>query len=349
MTSSDISPSTPAEVLVVGAGISGLACARALRQEGVAVRVIDRGRRPGGRMSGRTLHDRVVDLGASYFTVPDGSGFAAVVADWEHRGLVHPWTDTFAVLGTAATGETAEGGTSTETGDTPTSTAGTARRTTGPLRYAAARGLRSLAVDLAAELHVERETEFGGIAADGTADGIRYGTVVLAMPEPQAARLLPPSSALAAQLDTHSWGPVIAVALGFAECGWPAELHGAFVHGSPILTFLADDGDRRGDGAPVIVAHSTAGFARAHLEQPDGAVRAVEAEVRALLGIDPGIRTDWSHAHRWTFARATTTHPEPFALQDGVGICGDAWGGRSSVATAWASGDALGRAIARRR
>ncbi len=332
MTASDSSLSAPrAEVLVVGAGIAGLACARALRQEGVAVRVVDRGRRPGGRMSGRTLHGRVVDLGASYFTAPEGSGFAAVVAEWERKGLAHPWTDTVAVL---AAGEIAG-------------------QSTGPVRYAAAHGLRSLAVDLAAEpgpaVEVELERELEALGSDGAADGIRYDTVVLAMPEPQAARLLPPSSALAAHLDTHSWEPVIAVALGFAERGWPAELHGAFVNDSPILTFLADDGDRRGDGAPVVVAHSTAEFARAHLERPVDAVDAVEAEVRALLGIDPGIRTDWSHAHRWTFARATTTHPEPFALQDGVGICGDAWGGRSSVATAWASGDALGRAIARRR
>ena len=45
-------------VTVVGAGIAGLACARALTAGGSAVRVLDRGRRPGGRMSSRTLHDR---------------------------------------------------------------------------------------------------------------------------------------------------------------------------------------------------------------------------------------------------------------------------------------------------
>jgi len=178
---------------------------------------------------------------------------------------------------------------------------------------------------------------------------VHYDAVVLAMPEPQAARVLAPASALRAHLDPDAWEPVIAVALGFAERSWPADLHGAFVNGSPTATFLADDGDRREDGAPVIVAHSTAEFARDHLAHPDTAVDAVEAEVRALLDIDPSSRTEWSHAHRWTFARATTTHPEPFALHGRIGICGDAWGGRSSVATAWASGDALGRAISHGR
>jgi len=40
-------------VVVVGAGIAGLACARALTAAGYPVRVLDRGRRPGGRMSSR--------------------------------------------------------------------------------------------------------------------------------------------------------------------------------------------------------------------------------------------------------------------------------------------------------
>ncbi|MGZ4650485.1 MAG: FAD-dependent oxidoreductase, partial [Kineosporiaceae bacterium] len=62
-------------VVVVGAGIAGVACARALRRGGLGVRVFDRGRRIGGRMA---LHrerlggtERVVDVGASYFTVSD--------------------------------------------------------------------------------------------------------------------------------------------------------------------------------------------------------------------------------------------------------------------------------------
>ncbi|MFB2583676.1 NAD(P)/FAD-dependent oxidoreductase [Herbiconiux liukaitaii] len=333
-------------VLVVGAGIAGLACALALREAGVPVRVVDRGRRPGGRMSGRTLHGRAVDLGASYFTVPDGSGFAQVVDGWQHRGLAHPWTDTFSVLPAPE----------------PTAPA-TAETKTGPMRYAAAAGLRSLVEDLATPAHaagatldlsrditrvhpdgtVEPAPEPAGAGGDGP-----YDVVVLAMPEPQAARLLEPGSPAAAGLDVEAWEPALAIALGFAERAWPADLHGAFVDGSPIVTFLADDGDRRGDGAPVLVAHTTAAFAAQHLDTPDAAIPAVTAEVVALLGLAPDIAPTWAHAHRWTFARATSTHPEPYLLEGRIAVCGDAWGGRSSVSTAWASGDALGRALAAR-
>ena len=66
--------------VVVGAGISGLACARALRSAGLPVRVLDRGRKPGGRMASRRLQGRPVDIGASYFTAGDDDAFAALVA-----------------------------------------------------------------------------------------------------------------------------------------------------------------------------------------------------------------------------------------------------------------------------
>lgn len=86
-------------VLIVGAGISGLACARALREAGVRARVVDRGQEPGGRMTSRPVHGRTVDLGAAYLTAEPGTAFASVVSAWVERGLARPWTDTIAVAG----------------------------------------------------------------------------------------------------------------------------------------------------------------------------------------------------------------------------------------------------------
>ena len=95
-------------VVVVGAGLSGVACARELRAAGIETRVLDRGRVPGGRMAARRLWDRRVDLGASYLTVED-AGFAAVVDDWAARGLAREWTDTFTALGDGADPESKTG------------------------------------------------------------------------------------------------------------------------------------------------------------------------------------------------------------------------------------------------
>ena len=307
---------TSPSVLVVGAGISGLACAQALRRAGVGVRVVDRGRAPGGRMSSRTLHGRAIDLGASYFTAEPGTGFGEVVEGWVARGLAREWTDTFAVAGPD----------------------GIRDHRSGPLRYSAPAGLRQLVIDLGSGLEIEQEHTATGVDGDAHA-------VVLAMPDPQAKRLVDPAHPVSALLqDAGQWEPTVAVALGWESRQWDAELRGAFVNDSDAIGFIADDGDRRGDGAPVLVAHSTAELARHHLEDPDAAIPPILDEVSRMLGITTP--PSWTYAHRWTFARPASVHEEPFLLVDGVGVCGDAWSDKSSVGAAWASGDALGRKLA---
>jgi predicted NAD/FAD-dependent oxidoreductase len=311
---------------VVGGGISGIACARALVDAGRAVRVLDRGRRVGGRMASRTLHGRPVDLGASYFTVPDGSPFAAVVTDWQRRGLARPWTDTFAVAGPDGV-----------TGTRP-----------GPLRWGAPAGLRSLVVDLSTGLDVVAQRAVEAVRLDDagrpTVDGAAVDAVVLALPDPQAQRLLAPEVAADLALEPASWQPVLAVALGFRQRVWPVDLHGVFVHDSPVLDWVADDGSRRGDGAPVLVAHTTAAFAGQHLAEPDGGVPVVGAGGRGLLR--PGPAPDWAHVHRWSYAKPGSPRSRDFGLTGRIGVCGDGWSAPSRVASAWRSGDALGRQLA---
>ncbi|MGY1855010.1 NAD(P)/FAD-dependent oxidoreductase [Modestobacter sp. SYSU DS0290] len=309
--------------VVIGAGISGIACARALAAAGRPVRVLDRGRRPGGRMGGRTLHGRPVDLGASYLTAGEDSPLRPVVDDWVRRGLAHPWTDTFAVAGPG----------------------GIERTTTGPVRYGTPGGLRSLVADLAEGLDVvtERTVTAVGSGDIPTVDGDPVAAAVLAVPDPQAARLLAEGDPVRARLDADGWRPAIAVALGWPERRWPADLHGVFVHDHADLEWVADDGARRGDGAPVLVAHTTAELAAGHLDDPAGVVPAVVAAVRQLLGVtgDP----QWTHAHRWATARPGTPREEPFLLADGVGVCGDGWSAPPRVESAFRSGTELGRAL----
>ncbi|MGY1728903.1 NAD(P)/FAD-dependent oxidoreductase [Geodermatophilus sp. SYSU D01062] len=313
----------PNEIAVVGAGIAGVACARALADAGVPVRVRDRGRRPGGRMASRTLAGRVTDLGASYLTASAGTPFAAVVGDWVARGLARPWTDTFAVAGPD----------------------GIRDSSSGPVRYAAPGGLRSLVADLAAGLDVVRESAVERVEPGVRVDGAEAPAAVLALPDPQARRLLPPDLAarLLGEEDARPWQPSLAVALGWDERHWPADLHGAFVHDDPVVEWIADDGDRRGDGAPVLVAHTTPGTAAAHLDDPGRAAPEVTAAVCRALGID--VPPAWTHVHRWTFAKPAAPREEPFGLAEDVGVCGDGWRAPSKVESAWTSGHLLGTAL----
>ncbi|WP_144829426.1 NAD(P)/FAD-dependent oxidoreductase [Microbacterium sp. BH-3-3-3] len=303
------------DVTVVGGGISGLACARAVQDAGGTARVIDRGRRVGGRLSSRTVDGRPVDLGASYFVVGEAEGFSHVVADWEERGIARPWTDTFQVIDPS----------------------GERRPKPGPMRWAAPLGLRSLALDLADGVDVESGRVVEKVEPHRV-DGIEAGEVVLAMPAPQAARLTGEAPG-----GPQEWEPVIAVVLRWDGRQWDADLHGAFAEADADVSFIADDGDRRGDAAPVLVVHTTAERARRHLDDPDAAIEPVLAATRRLLRID--VEPASAHAHRWTFARPTETTGEPFFRSPGLSACGDAWGKSAAVRTAWTSGDALGRAL----
>ncbi len=312
-----------APVVVVGAGIAGVACARALRDGGVDVVVLDRGWRIGGRMARRTVDGRAVDVGASYLTAR-GAAFRAVVEDWHARGLARPWTDTFHLLG-------------------PDGLSGT---TTGPLRWAAPGGLRSLIEDLAGGLPLRHPHDVAGIGPGTAVDGEPAAAVVLAMPDPQALDLLSLAMVDERATLTRDWEPVLVLAAGWAERCWP-DLDGAFVQDSPVLTWVADDGRRRGDGAPVLVAHSSPVLAAGHLDAPDSALPAMLGELRGLLGIEPEPR--WVEVRRWSLATPLAPREEPYYLSDRlIGACGDGWGGRPRIEGAYGSGRALGEQLVRR-
>jgi renalase len=299
-------------VTVVGAGMAGAACAVVLRAAGLPVRVLERGRTPGGRLASPLLHGRRVDLGAGYFTVRD-EGFEAVARGWAERGLARPWTDTFTVLA----------------GDQP------ARTSTGPTRWAAPDGLGSLVRDLLHGIEVVTGAELSRLPE---------GEVVLAMPDPQAGRLVTVPEPVGCSA-------TVAVACGYPERRWPPA-DGWFVNGHPHVEFVADDGARRADGQPVLVAHTTAELALSCLDQPERAIGPVVDALTRLLGAG---QPAWTHAHRWRFAKPAGRHRSTFGnacLGDGrqVGLAGDQWcpDGSPRVESAWRSGTDLGVATAHR-
>ena len=81
-------------IAIIGAGMAGLSCARHLAAEGHEVTLFDKGRGPGGRLSGRRHDLGAIDHGAQYFTVRDPS-FQAQVQAWLDAGIVAPWSGHF--------------------------------------------------------------------------------------------------------------------------------------------------------------------------------------------------------------------------------------------------------------
>jgi renalase len=151
------------------------------------------------------------------------------------------------------------------------------------------------------------------------------------MPGPQASKIadLPEGW-------RQSWSAVHTAVLTYPRRTWP-DFHAAFVNDSPVLATVADDGDRRGDRAPVLVAHSAPAF--------DGEPAVMARAVGRLLDIaeEPEVIS-----YRWPYAQ-----PEPLDRpydHDGrVYLCGDAYGKKPRVQTAWLSGRAVAREILRER
>ena len=302
-------------VLIAGAGISGVSCALALREADVPFRIVNKGYRIGGRMASRPVLDtgtpfdgRLFDTGASYFTVSD-SDFALVVSELEAAGVVQPWTDTFHF----------------------TDAQGIAGVKMGPMRYRAEQGIRSVVEYLARDLVIE-EGEVSELPSSER--------LALCMPTPQAVRVFPQAN----QLSTAVWEPVISVSFLFDRVYW-AAFDGIFVNENPEVTWIANDGARRGDQAPALVVHMSPIFSAGHLSDPSEVTPIALAAVHGIMGFEAD--PIWTHAQRWTFAKPLqgTTSGEPKFVLGEVSRAGDEFSDRPRVEAGWLSGRDLGRAL----
>src|SRR5258708_32191198 len=71
-------------VVVVGAGIAGLAAARTLIDSGLAVTIVEGRERIGGRIwTDRSWHDLPIDLGASWIHGVEGNAIATLASQFQ--------------------------------------------------------------------------------------------------------------------------------------------------------------------------------------------------------------------------------------------------------------------------
>lgn len=80
-----------ADVVIVGAGLSGLLAARQIEASGKSVIVLDKGRSVGGRLATRRIGPGTADTGAQFFTVRSAA-FQKLVDGWLDDKLVYLWS-----------------------------------------------------------------------------------------------------------------------------------------------------------------------------------------------------------------------------------------------------------------
>lgn len=310
---------------MVGAGLSGLTCARALADAGQVVRVLDKGRGLGGRLATRRFAGGQADHGAAaVHPSPDAApeaaaAFARWLAAARTMGAAMWWPEGGGHVGLAGMS-----------------------KLVAPLA-------QGLAISNGAEVTALERAGAGGWTlrlADGAS--VSAARVVLAIPQPQLLRLLAPLPDLAARIAPASMAPAL-VAIAAFETPLPTTLSLARWQAGP-LALARREGARPGRAkAPdAWVIEASGAWVQAHLENDkDSIATALLAELGPALGLaTPLPATVYLAGHRWRYAR--TLHPlgQPFVLdaEAGIGLCGD-WCLGPEAGAAHASGRALAAAM----
>lgn len=308
----------PARIAIVGAGMAGLACARALADAGKEAVIFDKGRGPGGRLATRRAGDGLrFDHGAQYVTAK-GTGFASLLAGMEAAGAAAPWE------------------------------IGHGRCLTGiPGMSAMARYLcEGLDIRQGALATSAREDGAGWLLeVDGRAE--RCERLVLAVPAPQAAALLGSGHPLVLQTAAVRMTPCLTLMAAFETAPGPFETRTFETRRDPEdpLAWIAREGAKPGrPDRGGWIAQAGPGWSAAHLEMPPEEVAPLMLGLLCdRLGVAVS-QTRHAVAHRWRHAAVAEPLGRPFLRSAGGGLyLGGDWCLGARVEAAWESGTAIAR------
>lgn len=306
------------DVIVIGAGLSGLGCARALAARGLKVLVLEKSRSLGGRCATRLWNGHVVDHGASCFTItrPD---FRRTLDEILNPGDLNELA----------------GGAIVRRGN-PEIQAGRGTQSTYYLKS----GNNRLGKALAATLEIRREHLVESIGRKRGAflvDDLPCRAVVTSAPWPQTAKLFDQPAE-----PPHFFPNITAF----------FEYRGAFAGNSRDAFARIDAGEQsplwwsacenhkldriQGDRS-VFVVHASLEFTRRYLEtSATEYLPVLRQHLEHRWQLDPDLLLD-SFAHRWRYA--FVREPEPtIELPDGCFLCGDTRSG-SQVEAVWSDGE----------
>ena len=307
-----------ADVVIVGSGMAGLTCAGLLRDAGLSVLVLDKGRGVGGRMATRRVSLPAAELrfdhGAQYLDA-DGAGLSSLFR--RYPAAIGDWADE-----------------------------------SGNAHVVGQPGMSSLPRAMADGIALRQGVEVTGLrhTAEGWAintadDSIIAPHVALTVPAPQAAALLA-DDPLGDRIGTVGMAPSLVLMAAF-----PATSPRPFVslrQSDAALAWIAQDSSKPGRPADAVtwVAHASTEWSLAHLEHSK---EEIAAAMLPLLCEAIGARAGdalYTAGHRWRYAQVTNPLGQPFLRHPGGRLhLGGDWCLGRKVEHAVASGAAMARDI----
>jgi renalase len=311
---------------VVGAGISGLLCAGALRDAGHEVTLFDKGRSPGGRLATRRIGAARLDHGAQFFTVRSDE-FAALVAGWERDGVVREWCRGF----TRDTDGTVD----------------------GHPRYVANGGMNALAKHLARGLDVRCNALVFSVHRRGPSGwDVRlddnsmhpFDALVVTCPLSQTYSLIVSADiTMPDALWRTAYDTTMCLLVTLDSPGAVPEPGG--VQTDPNFTFIGDNLAKGVSEVPALTFHASPSWSDAHWnDDTDVALDALAELATPWIGT---ARVVERHLKKWRFATPRTIWPEACWQPDDaptLAVAGDAFAG-PRVEGASLSGLAAARSV----
>lgn len=295
------------DVLIIGAGISGLMAATRLKKSGYSVTVLDKGHNYGGRMATRTFDDGIFDHGAQYFTVRQPI-FQTYIDQWSAAGIIKIWFES------------------------------ESNKSKRHPRWIASRGMNCLPKHIAKNLTVHLSTEVIKLSYDHhkwTAfcqDGNDYSGkhLLITTPTPQTKNLLETTNLLLPSNMQHSLQNVryekgLSILLRLNEpSGLPEP--GGIKCDHPKISWIADNKMKGISNVSALTIHSTADFAAETWQYThDEKLMLILDEIKSLMQLS--IKS--AQTHRWGYTLPINPHKEKSLTSNDLQLtlAGDAFGG----------------------
>jgi renalase len=319
------------KIAVIGAGISGLACATTLQNAGLEITVFEKSRGVSGRMSTRLNEGWQCDHGAQYFTASNAQ-FAAEVQRWHEAGVAELWQPRLQMF---------DGIKFSEKISLKHRYVGVPRQTS-PAKFLA-QNLNLLASTTINKVELINHQWQLSSKEHGQFNHV-FDAIVLAMPAPQAKVLLEACAPKPAQIAAS----VVMQGCWTLMCCFINKLalpfDGLFVQNS-LLSWIARDSAKpsrnldNGAYGEVWVLHASSEWSEIHIDEKAEIV--AEKMITEFIKLGGSMPQGYA-THLWRYADCAN-YSTLGCIWDGemqVGLCGD-WLNGGKVQGAWLSGQLL--------
>jgi len=313
------------EILVMGAGLAGLAASGLLQNSGKEVRIAEKGHGVGGRMATRRAGDATFDHGAQFITARSAR-FSNAIRVWEEAGIAESWCKGFSA------------------------------EADGHTRWRGKPSMTAIPKHLSRDLSIELETEVVSLDHDGTEwrvvtrDGreIFAKIMIMTAPVPQSLALIDIGNfrlehELRQQLEGLDYERCIAVMATLAVPSLvPAP--GGFAPGDGPISWIADNQKKGISARPAVTIHGTDSFSLSHWaeDREKAGLKLIEA-ARSWLGGTP----ESFQVHGWKYSKPKTVFPEACVVAHQkplLILAGDAFGGpkvEGAALSGWAAAETV--------